>query len=286
MTEAPRGVVQGHRRCLECRYGLIGQPIFKDEGYEIFLVRCPECGVVAPAEEYPLLGRATAFWARGLAASYAAVVTAVWLFGGLFLFSLVAVSVEAGCSRYQEQVDQWYRDTFIQQGAVPGAAMPPGMLRQFAGNFQQWWQAEDRPARLAAMGGQWAALDISSLLLSWLPLLVASLVLGSFWAVVAYRRGPLGRLVVLVVVLLPTVGFSVLTMLTVANSQPDWSSGAALQQIGPTIFKLSLGFTAIATGIGILIGRVVARAVIRLTIPPDRRGALSLLWADHRAPGT
>ena len=78
--------IAGDRLCVGCGFNLTGQPVVREETYELLIARCPECGTVAPLQEYPMLGK----WARRLAA----------LMAGAFTLTLVSVLLISSLSLF------------------------------------------------------------------------------------------------------------------------------------------------------------------------------------------
>ncbi len=64
-------VVIGDRVCINCGFNLFNQRVFREEHYQMMVVRCPECGTVASLQEYPILGKWAARWGRLAAAIWA-----------------------------------------------------------------------------------------------------------------------------------------------------------------------------------------------------------------------
>lgn len=86
--------IAGDRPCLGCGFNLTGQPIVREETYNLLIARCPECGTVAPLQEYPMLGK----WAGRLAALMACAFSLV-LIGALVIGSLSLFGVARGMSQ-------------------------------------------------------------------------------------------------------------------------------------------------------------------------------------------
>lgn len=114
--------IAGDRTCLGCGFNLTGQPIVREETYNLLIARCPECGTVAPLQEYPALGKWAGRFAAVLAAAVTLVLIGVILIGSLALYGGArAVSSEAQqqlslsiASSYFDDV----ADTVLEGGSV------------------------------------------------------------------------------------------------------------------------------------------------------------------------
>ncbi len=285
MTGARRTVITGDRRCTRCGYGLKGQPVVRDVEEELLLVRCPECAMVSVAEEFPLLGRWASLWRWGLALSWLLVVGVIWFLGGTMLHSMCMASATIASSSYADHIDGWYLDAFDEKvSTAPGVALG-GTSRGPRVPFATFWVAQDAAARLASVGGVWRAINWLALL-AWIPLGLVSTIYGCFWAVVFFRRRWLSRILLLPVLLASTIGFATFSVLILHAAGPMWSTTVAFQQVGTTMIVLSLLWCAATTALGLLLGRPLVRALVRLCIPPRLRGGFSLLWLADGKPFT
>lgn len=69
--------IRGDRLCERCGFNLCGQMVLREGHYGLLIARCPECGQVAPMQEYPRRSK----WARRVVAVAAAAL--VLLFAGM-----------------------------------------------------------------------------------------------------------------------------------------------------------------------------------------------------------
>ena len=87
-TTLPRlGVITGDRSCHACGFNLRGQPIVREQHYDMVMVRCPECAAVAPLLDYPRYSH----WARRL-----------WAFVALLWMSLAEDRARAGRALFEK----------------------------------------------------------------------------------------------------------------------------------------------------------------------------------------
>lgn len=78
----------GDRLCIRCCYNLVGQPILREQHYNMLIVRCPECGTVASLQEHPLLGRWAMRWAAVLAGLWILVLLGMWFITTATLYGM------------------------------------------------------------------------------------------------------------------------------------------------------------------------------------------------------
>lgn len=281
-SETHASTLIGDRLCLKCGYNLIGQPIFREEHYDLLIVRCPECATVASLQEYPLLGRWANRWAALLAGLWLLVMVALWVASAAALFGFAVGAAEIASERYglalYEQFNVWQ----IQQNAgVPRSAQRAQMVRM--NDFTSWWQQQDSAALLRGAGGLWGGVNAFAWYV-WGWEAVIAFVLGVVWATLLIARRRFGLLICVPVVL---TGAALLSVIVLSKwlEEPMWWYQASNRQVGPTIMGLSLAWGGICLSLGLLTGRAVARGMVRLMLPPQLRSALAFLWlADGLAP--
>lgn len=129
------GVLIGDRLCTKCSYNLVGQLIFREEHYQLLVVRCPECGATAPTQEYPQLGR----WAN----RWAALIAGLWLLvlmvffvgtaAALFGISVGLADTAAGESDFRTEMElafeQWEQEQNAAAQVTP-TNPPPAQTSQ------------------------------------------------------------------------------------------------------------------------------------------------------------
>ncbi len=117
------GVLIGDRLCTKCSYNLVGQLIFREEHYQLLVVRCPECGATAPTQEYPQLGR----WAN----RWAALVAGLWLLVLMVLFVGTAAALFG-----------------ISVGLADTASGPSGFRTEMELAFEAWEREQNAAAQV------------------------------------------------------------------------------------------------------------------------------------------
>jgi MFS family permease len=289
----------GDRPCTGCGYNLIGQPIVRDAVYNLLLVRCPECAVVASLLEYPLLGRWAARWARLLAAAWLLalvlilVVTAATLSG---LASWVGAELAMGLvSAAHGACTSWWMEEEARAVAASaaGATAAPLDIRAMYGpevktRVSEWWDLQGGVAGFVAAQGGWRSL------LSWWAaapvFIIASLFsvsLGAAWAV-ATLGVPRRRLwaVWLLPAVATLVGLALITMVDIANDRSfdafvNWYAEIGRFASWRVQYPATLAAAALllgALGAGLLIGRGLVRLLVVVLLPPRLRWGLAFLW--------
>lgn len=281
----------GDRLCIGCGYNLSGQAVLRESIYNMLIVRCPECGIVASAQEYPLLGR----WAN----RWAFVLAAVWFFALLLflmgtagvLFGVSQTSIESASAKYATWLAVQQLDWLKQQQPATNPnfawmqSQPPS---PYIMADATWWAAQDPQALLASQGG-WSAMvdrNFGWTWANWSPLLIA---LGCFWSVALLR---LRRWGLVLFALLP-VGLAAICSYMFGYGPNSmlymypWSymMTHASEQIGPRMAFMTLAFCWVMICVGLLVGRSLLRGLVRLLLPPRLRNSLAGLWiTDGLAP--
>lgn len=287
-TEQPISVVVGERYCIECGYNLIGQPIWRDAQYRMFIVRCPECATVASVQEYPLLGRWAKRWAMVLAGLWLLALLGALAASGGVLYGAAAAVAYSGSGEYAQYL-QGHQATWM-------SAQDPDQL-QSAGRYfgpssvyqsieQQWWSSVDPDELLRQAGGWRGAFDFNALRqFVWIAPTVFAI--GIFWAVALLHL----RKWLLAIVGSAPVGLAgIFLLLHIVNTDPEaniwWFSvyDAASYQLAPTTMLMMLIILFLLMQVGLTFGRPFTRLLARALLPPRLRGGLAFLWiADGRA---
>ncbi len=266
--DSPRGLLQGDRLCIECNYNLIGQTIRREPHYGLFVVRCPECGAVAATQEYPLLGK----WAGRIGMLAAA----FWFAVVIALFTGTAGVTTGFNIAFTEQVSRNYQDDVSNRIEAWIETNAPDLSGGQA--FQAWWQTTN-PAQLRAESPAWWRVadpeDFFFMGVSWFLMLVSGLVLGT----VLFHRKWRGLLASVAIIAAIAAAFSSFAFVDWAARTQSPTSVWHLRGVWAS-HLLVVEFVAQMTWLylGMLIGRPLARLVLRLLLPPRLRSGLALLW--------
>jgi hypothetical protein len=259
---------------------LCGQPIVREAHYNMLIVRCPECATIASLQEHPMLGRWATRWAVVFAGLWLVVLLAAALITGGFSYGITTglgvKATEPYAAFLSEQQTIWLEsnDSLNNQ---------PQMWRHSRAEYNahlhdDWWRTQDPDALLASVGGWMRIADwnVAWGMAIWSPLWIAA---GCVWALflphVRRRWLPLCSLALITVPL-----FFVL----IAYTDPfrigwAWSIGDTVYpQVGMKVQIVALLLMTIPLSIGLLLGRTVARLLVRALLPPRMRGSLAGLW--------
>ncbi len=287
--ETPVSVIEGDRLCAGCAYNLRGQTVVREHHYGLFIARCPECGTPAALQEYPLLGR----WPGRVRVFVSLAYALVCLFA-IFVTFMILMGMTAA---FSESADDELANTIAQrwalhvnqeeaEGNMPLKNMPlfnqavrdqEGRLQAYVWNYvdKEWWKGVRSDVGLRArvksvlegMGGMV------------LPLAFMFFVGGSVWAVLLLS---VRRLVIFVVILIPAsvVVLFLLSNVLENNGFNGWNtaSGIAQDEMFGATAAVVLSLWLVCAGVGIAVGRPLARLGVRALLPPTMRGSLAELW--------
>jgi hypothetical protein len=278
--------IVGDRLCVGCGFNLTGQPVFKESQYNLFIARCPECGVVASMQEYPALGK----WANRWAALAAALWLAV-LAGGTFAFGMIVFGVSMGS--WHEGVDEFadwvgeFAATDESSGLLTNTSNISSISRYSVIDVA-WWESQDHWALLAQAGG-FRKMIASEMVSFWLGIGVGGFVFGVIGSVALLhaKRLRLAFLLLapLVITALFQTGMYVGEASDMANATVSSVHNLVRVEFGPVMLALTDGFAYLGILIGAMVGRPVARGLVRAFLPPRLRSSLSFLWlTDGKSP--
>lgn len=302
--ELPRTTfVTGDRLCASCGYNLIGQVIVREPHYELLVARCPECGAVASAQEYPLLGPWAHRWGMVLAALWVVLVVAGWVGSGAIIMGLGLPVAEEAARPYSSFIQTVFTEVEQQAkaSAASGSSSAPGstsnlppetIIIQRAGGVQQittvgglnssagfekWWKAQNHALLLDQAGG-WRIGLTPPVFLMWFFCTLAVLAIGWFWAILLIHLRRRGLLIWAGSVFLLAVGFSLIPVVECLYTEPAWGWMAGRHQLTPIYLGCSVAGYSGALIIGVTTGRSLARQMIRMLLPPRMRHSLAALW--------
>jgi hypothetical protein len=296
-TEERVSILVGDRLCIKCGYNLTGQHVLREPHYRMLIVRCPECATVASVQEYPLLGRWASRWAMVLAGFAILLIVAFWVGSGAMIFGISYAVSEVSADRFRTVIDHAYMQA--QQNTVPaaGAGSPgagtansttiqipgqqpiviPSPIGPRGSGFGNWWAAQDDDAIVAQAGGWMAVVEWGALWI-WIPLWFATFLVGCMWSVILLARRGTSLLACGLGVVAVAALFTFFPMYEWFTDMP-WSAGAAARAtISPVFLLLSVACASMPLGMGLLLGRHVARGFVKLMLPPRLCSALALLW--------
>ena len=221
-------IITGTRLCIRCGFNLTGQTILREPAYDLLIARCPECGTVAPLQEYPPLGAWQRRWAVLLAVLWFVTVSVLSLltaampmslagtiayrqstplsahigsqWGPVIMSAMKAVrdkdpaadSLPLGISTLAQQYISWYAsgytDEQIEQWAVSGS-IPLD---------ESWWKDNKAAVMQSAPGVSFGWIRKEPLF-AWVMRGVLYAAVGCAWSAILLHLRRRGRLVFYVV---------------------------------------------------------------------------------------
>lgn len=239
ITITPLSQVETDAFC-DCGYNLHGQPVWRDERLDFLVCRCPECGRHAAAGRFTGIHSA---WLHRL--SLGLILTWIVALLGVFLFLTFMLGVWPGA----------YTDSYITIRPVPNTG-PNATQYMYDLRDRSYWDQRNGVVFFVTMYG----LAVVN------GLLIGGIAASCMWHL---------RLRIFLVMLLPglAVGFVVFIW---ANSGYEMTGAAQLWLYGNLA-----GFLLVECGAvfaGIVLGRPVARFMLRLLLPDRLLQHLAFLW--------
>lgn len=296
--ERPVSTILGDRLCVKCAYNLRGQPVLQEPHYGLLLARCPECNTPAALQEYPLLGRWPARIRVLVALIYALVgLAALGATCGIIAGASAGLG-SIGSGEASWRVAQMWADHVNAEealGNTPLAGAPPFVQtnRNTEGLVvasewmlldRIWWESRrgefftrSIPETALHIIAQqpWAAAAVT----------VPFFVMGAIWA--TYLLGARRRALLLCC----PIPVAIVALLTIAFNNE--SAGFGTWVYSNHLVEDATFFGAIAAvgalwivfaGLGLVLGRPLARLAVRALLPPTLRGALAELWFTDGLP--
>ncbi len=304
-TDPDADQIRADRACIGCGFNLYGQTVTKEPHYGLAIARCPECGVVASLQQYPVMTH----WGNRFRAMIAGLYLVLLL--GLFALSTLTISAFAtnaadlASNNFAHHLGRSWtvwtqaKDAAAQPGAkidiatgnaatttssvtVNGVTtnLNTGTVVNMNGSFEwvtltpDWMDTQYQAAR-ESFGGLWKNKD-NEMYVFLLPAALIATIFGIFWSVAllggSRRRVLLAPTAMVLISLVFLIGLN-----TNANSYP-WASRVAERAYTPMIVPLVLCVQLLFMVIGVWLGRSIARGVVRLALPPRARLPLSILW--------
>ncbi len=155
------------------------------------------------------------------------------------------------------------------------------MNTNWVGGGYQWsmitpiWRDRHLEQAIDDAGGIWANLDRGFLVI-FIPGFVVSLMAGLFWSVT--MLGARRRTVVWVPVIAGLIAGAMSMTINSTSGTNVWASELAKAETAPIVIPMIIGFQILIAALGVFIGRKVARTVVLMTLPPQGRVSLSMLW--------
>lgn len=271
------GTVELDRYCGGCGYNLRQQAIRRETKTQLLLCKCPECGVFEPANTLTTAHRS---WFRGLVVIAWLCWLVVWLnLVGWSVFAVVGLALVSGDIRRDwdwvevEQIDpdQIYANDALQAyRKSSGNHSGSGVSHSYYGDNVM----DIRPMR----GEDAAIIALFLAVAATLGMLLTTITTVAMphwrrWGYVCFAVG------------WPLIGILIFHGL-IWHEHYNWRLVTIDLVNWHLACALSIEAIAIVAGLlAVWLGRPVTRGLIRLFVPPRRRGVFAYLWlADGKAP--
>lgn len=268
-------MLSADRACTRCAFNLLGQPVVRERHYGLLIIRCPECGTVASLQEYPLLGRWANRWGALLAGLWFLLITAATL----SVAGIIAGFTLGTTLQTSDRLVNAIKDAYIAHEAALGKAAD--QVSWWWITDMNWWNAQDKSKFIADAGGWMRAVRWRGFAL-WIMGGCILFPIAAAWSVMmAHRRG-----LRLVLTLLPMLGFALVFNLFSRFGVSTFTSvqDLAASLVWNVVMPLSLLCASVSLFAGVLLGRPLARLVVRAAMPPRLRVPLSWLWTCDGLP--
>lgn len=276
----------GDRLCVSCGFNLAGQQVVREGHYRMLIVRCPECATVASLQEFPLLGKWAARWGTLLAALWLLVMLAFSAGTGGAIFGLSLATTHNACRRVSVEVERRFAaHVALQQGADP--SVHAGSIDWYGPSWVDatWWGSQNGDEILRATGAGLDRFDYRAILMVALQWWLIGL-MGLVWGVALLHARGVRLLLAGLVPLSLAMAFALIRLLALGESvatagRPGAgvsSSDLAMWLAGRPVLVASVVLSLVPLWVGMMLGRPLARVMVRVLLPPRSRGALGVLW--------
>jgi hypothetical protein len=289
-------MIRADRACIACGFNLYGQPITREDHYNLLIARCPECGQAAALQSYPAMSH----WVN----RFRALLSALWvsaILGALALCVMINTALtQAACEGASEQLAsiiagdfKTWNDAKAQATATTTSnlastpAPPPGAAAFLQNLGSRWtpidpgWRENHLDETIERAGGLTSTIDPEYLVLL-IPVLILSAIFGVFWTL-ALLNAPRWRVTILTLAIaLVTLGLTLTFNHVGAGNQMAQSIAKA--KLTPIVAPRVVLAQAIAMIAAVLVARSLARMFACAALPPRSRVALSFLWTADKKP--
>lgn len=269
-------ILCGDRQCVGCAFNLSGQPVVREPHYRMLIVRCPECGTAAALQEYPALGKWAARWAAIAAGLYLLVLLAgMFAAGGAGFGFCMASTDEAADSAGLAIAELQERDGI----KPPGYGSPTRSATSWDPIDPAWLAKQDLGA-LRRRVAPWPTAVIPQAAPFWTSGALVAVCFGvvASVALMGVSRWRLPLTTVAPAALAAFFCWQRWLEITSGGGMRTEANELAERMIGPTVWGMTIALLMIAMGVGLVIGRPVARGMVRALLPPRLAASFSALW--------
>ncbi|HCT46619.1 MAG: hypothetical protein CMJ35_04540 [Phycisphaerae bacterium] len=272
--------IRADRACIGCGFNLYGQTVTREEHYGLAIARCPECGTVAALQQYPLMSHWVNRFRAILAGLYLMLLLGTLALSTMivsgFAFALTEMASQPLGDFIGIQYTQWQQSQAEQNGN-PVQTYTVGRWMTLTPD----WIDEHLDGAIDSYGSLWGQINPDAFLLL-LPAGLVSVLVGMYWSVAllgaTWRRA----------FLIPMVGALIGAVFVIgANIDPGTypqASDQAMRLYLPRIVSAVMLYQIAMMGLGVFIGRPVARFAVCMALPPRSRVPLGVLWTRDGLP--
>ncbi len=290
-------VLVGDRVCIRCGFNLHGQTIIREKHYRMLAVRCPECSTIASLQEYPTTGPWVHRLGLVLAAIWLSCILGMAFFTWLTFYAAaegIAGTATLPAARQISLAFEQYRQDNLEPDDTNTLYSTNSPWIGYAGDPQnafvdEKWLAK-QPLGDFAPDSAGSLFGLGAVALT-LPLALGTFAWGVLWSVVLLHRRWRGQLLATGLIVAASIPFLVLGHW---GSPHDWGGFGPWQSyywgigvpaqnfaaraygLAPALIATAVLFAAMA--LGLLLGRKIVRAIVRLVLPPHLRAPLAALW--------
>ncbi|MFG0300004.1 MAG: hypothetical protein ACF8K1_10435 [Phycisphaerales bacterium JB047] len=268
--------IRADRACIGCGFNLFGQTVTKEEQYGLAIARCPECGTVAALQQYPLMSH----WVNRFRAILAGLYLML-LLGTLALSAMIVSGFSfAVTNTASERLGDYLGLSYMNWEKGQAAQTNQNAAVQYNGSgrwmsLSQVWVDEHLDEAVDSFGGLWANINPDAFVFI-LPVGLVSILIGVYWSVTLL--GATRMRAWLVPVLAAMIGAVFVIGMNMDPGTYPQASDQALRLYLPRIVPVVMLYQIILMGLGVLIGRPVARFAVCMALPPRSRVPLGVLW--------
>jgi|GEM_PF-1353801 len=96
--------IRADRACIGCGFNLFGQPVIKEEHYNLAIARCPECGEVAAIQTYPTMSHWVNRFRAIIGAGWVVTLIAAIAINSLIIMGMSFGAVDIASEKLSEEI--------------------------------------------------------------------------------------------------------------------------------------------------------------------------------------
>lgn len=267
--------IRADRACAGCGFNLFGQSVTKEEHYGLAIARCPECGTVAALQQYPVMTH----WVNRFRLIIGAIYVLFLI--GAFVGSTAAMTGFAFGSSHEASDN--LAKYIAQSHAVwnhaqnqPATSVTTNTIQSYRYyRLEKAYADNELDRAVSEFGSLWANMDRGWIVIM-VPAIGVSFAFGVFWSIALLGSSRKQA------ILIPLISCLIGAVIVIVINRPDVQNSSvrdlAVQMYVPLIAPVVLLIELTAAGVGIALGRNLARFMIILALPPRSRVPFSIFW--------